>query len=103
MAEAAQQEQAGKKLARSRVGTVVSISGEKTVNVGIDNLVRHEKYGKYMRRRTKLLVHDPAGEAKIGDRVEIVPCRRLSRRKSWRLVRVLRRSDLPMAPGGKEG
>ncbi|MGC9453561.1 MAG: 30S ribosomal protein S17 [Phycisphaerae bacterium] len=103
MAEAAQQEQAGKKLARSRVGMVLSVSGEKTINVGIDNLVRHAKYGKYIRRRTKLLVHDPAGEARVGDRVEIVPCRRLSRRKAWRLVGVLRRSDLPMGPGGQKG
>lgn len=103
MAEAAQQEQSGKKLARSQIGNVLSISGKDTINVGIDNLVRHPKYGKYMRRRTKLLVHDPAGEARIGDRVEIVPCRRLSKRKSWRLIGVLRRSELPMGPGGRKG
>ncbi len=103
MAEAARQEQSEKKMARSVIGTVMSISGEKTINVGIDNMVPHRKYGKYIRRRTKLLVHDPKGEAAKGDRVEIIPCRPLSRRKSWRLVRVVRRSDLPMGPGGKEG
>ncbi|MFW6066392.1 MAG: 30S ribosomal protein S17, partial [Planctomycetota bacterium] len=47
--------------------------------------------------------HDPSGEAKVGDRVEIVPCRRLSRRKAWRLIGVLRRSELPMGPGGQKG
>jgi small subunit ribosomal protein S17 len=73
-----------------RVAQVVSTHGDKTIRVLIDNLVKHPKYGKYMHRRTKLAVHDPANAAKMGDIVEIVPCRRISKSKSWRLVQVIR-------------
>ena len=87
-------EQTAKKVAGSRVGTVSSRSGEKTVSVVVDNLVKHERYGKFIRRRTKLAVHDADNVANAGDVVEIAPCRRLSKSKSWRLLRVVRRSVL---------
>ncbi len=77
---------------RTLSGVVRSISGEKTINVDVSTLVKHEQYGKYVRRRTKLAVHDPAGDAGVGDRVEIVPCRRISKHKSWRLARIVRRN-----------
>ncbi len=86
------QEQTGPKRRRSWVGTVRSISGAKTINVVVDRLVKHPMYGKYVRRRGRLAVHDPRGVAAVGDLVEIVPCRRLSKTKSWRLVRVARSS-----------
>ncbi len=85
---------------RALVGTVRSISGTKTINVVVGRLVKHPMYGKYVRRRGKLAVHDPRGLAAVGDLVEIVPCRRLSKTKSWRLVRVTRPSD---AAGGDRG
>jgi small subunit ribosomal protein S17 len=47
-------------------------------------------YGKYVRRRTKLIVHDPSNAANPGDVVEIVPSRRISKRKSWRLARIVK-------------
>ena len=75
------------------IGTVRTISGEKTICVTVDRLVRHRRYGKYIRRRTKLAVHDPAQQAEVGDRVEITPCRPISKSKSWRLLRVVRRTD----------
>ncbi|HNX26127.1 MAG TPA: 30S ribosomal protein S17 [Phycisphaerae bacterium] len=75
---------------RAKVGTVISKSGSKTVSVQIDNLVKHETYGKYLRRRTKLAVHDELEQAKVGDMVEIVPVRPLSKKKAHRLVRVVR-------------
>ena len=75
---------------RAKVGMVSSTHGDKTIHVVVDNLVRHERYGKYIRRRTKLAVHDPENTAKIGDIVEIVPCRRMSKSKAWRLIRVVR-------------
>lgn len=78
---------------RTQVGTVRSISGEKTISVTVDRLVRHSRYGKYIRRRTKLAVHDPTAQAEVGDRVEVTPCRPISKTKSWRLLRVLRRTD----------
>jgi len=74
----------------SRTGTVAAISGDKTVGVIIDNLVKHPLYGKYIRRRTKLSVHDPANAASVGDVVEVIPCRPISKQKAWRLVRVVR-------------
>ena len=77
----------------TKVGTVRTISGQKTINVTVDRLVLHRRYGKYIRRCTKLAVHDPQGQAEVGDRVEITPCRPISKSKSWRLLRVLRRTD----------
>ena len=65
----------------------------KTIAVEIERLVKHPKYGKYVRRTTKLLAHDEKNESRQGDKVAIVQCRPLSRRKSWRLVRVLERAD----------
>jgi small subunit ribosomal protein S17 len=81
----------------SRTGTVRSISGDKTISVVADNLVRHAQYGKYIHRRTKLAVHDPKSLAQVGDVVEIVPCRPISKTKAWRLVRVVRRPAITQA------
>jgi len=86
------QKQTGPKRRRSWVGTVRSVSGAKTINVVVEKLVKHPMYGKYVRKASKLTVHDPGGAAAVGDLVEIVPCRRLSKAKSWRLVRVVRGS-----------
>ena len=73
---------------RSLTGVVGSISGAKGISVTISRLVKNALYGKYVRRRTKLAVHDPHNLAKVGDEVEIVPCRPVSKSKSWRLLRV---------------
>lgn len=74
-----------------RVGTVVSDKGEKTIKVRFDFSVKHPKYGKYYTRSTTLHTHDEQDEAKLGDVVEVVSCRRLSKTKCWRLVKVVRR------------
>jgi len=92
MASASQQ--AGRKTRRrGRTGVVTSTGGDKTIRVEVSLMVKHPMYGKYVRRRTKLAAHDPDNAASLGDVVEILPCRRISKRKSWRLVRVVR-------PGG---
>ena len=78
---------------RTLTGRVVSTKMQKTIAVEIERLVRHEMYGKFIRRTTKLLAHDESGESKEGDTVEIVPCRPLSRRKSWKLSRVVTRAS----------
>ena len=78
-----------------RVGAVTSTHGGKTIRVLVNTMVKDPRYGKYLRRRTKLAVHDPANAAHVGDTVEIVPCRRLSKTKSWRLVRVVRPAESP--------
>ena len=77
---------------RTLTGRVVSSKMDKTVAVAIERLIKHEKYGKYIRRTTKLLAHDEANECKEGDLVDITPCRPLSRRKSWKLLRVVERA-----------
>lgn len=73
-------------------GTVTSNSGDKSIRVTIDYKVKHPKYGKYIRRRTKLAVHDEQNQCNVGDVVEIAECRAYSKTKSWRLVRVLQKS-----------
>jgi small subunit ribosomal protein S17 len=68
---------------------VVSKSGNKSVKVAIDYKVKHPKYGKYIRRRTTLTVHDEHNKSAVGDMVEIIESRPYSKTKSWRLVKVL--------------
>jgi small subunit ribosomal protein S17 len=77
---------------RLLTGKVVSNKMDKTVAVSIERLVKHPMYGKYVRRTTKLLAHDENNECKEGDTVTIKPCRPMSRRKSWMLVRVVERA-----------
>ena len=77
---------------RLAVGKVVSNKMDKTITVSIERLVKHPTYGKYIRRTTKLMAHDANNECKEGDTVAIKPCRPLSRRKSWMLVRVVERA-----------
>ena len=76
------------------VGTVVSDKMDKTRRVEIPRLVKHPKYGKYIRRRTVCIVHDEENVSKEGDQVEIIESRPLSKTKRWALVRVVRQSTL---------
>jgi small subunit ribosomal protein S17 len=77
---------------RVLTGRVVSEKMDKTITVLVERTIRHETYGKYMRRSTKLLAHDESNTAHEGDSVTITPCRPLSRRKSWRLLAVIERA-----------
>lgn len=77
---------------RTKIAVVESDRGDKTLRVRIDRLVQHPKYGKYQRRKSVLHVHDEKNEAKAGDVVEIMECRPISKTKSWRLVRVVRKA-----------
>jgi small subunit ribosomal protein S17 len=79
--------------ARALTGKVVSNKMDKTIAVEIERLIKHERYGKYIRRTTKLLAHDENKEAREGDTVSIAPCRPLSRRKSYKLVSVLEKAS----------
>jgi small subunit ribosomal protein S17 len=78
---------------RTLTGRVVSSKMQKTISVAVERLVKHDKYSKYVRRTTKFLAHDEHGEAREGDLVDIAECRRLSARKAWRLVRVVKRAE----------
>ena len=73
-----------------KVGIVESDLRDKTRKVVIQFTVKHPKYGKYVRRRTLLHVHDEENASKKGDQVEIAECRRISKTKSWMVVRVIR-------------
>lgn len=101
MANETKQPQATKTIVR-RTGIVRSTGGHKTIRVDIESMVKHPTYGKYLRRRTRLAAHDPENTAQVGDTVEITPCRRLSKSKSWRLVRIIRRGQAPAAVAGSE-
>jgi small subunit ribosomal protein S17 len=78
---------------RTKMGRVVSNKMQKTIAVEIERLEKHPTYGKYVRRTTKLLAHDEKNESREGDTVTITPCRPLSRRKSYQLVKVLERAS----------
>lgn len=78
----------------ARWGTVSSAGGNKTIHVVVENKVKHPMYEKYVRKHSKLAAHDEQNDANVGDLVEIVPCRRLSKTKAWRMVRVIRRAKL---------
>ena len=91
-------EQAGKtdsadKKVRTLTGTVVSYKMDQTVAVAVGRVVKHPLYGKYLRRTTKVLVHDQDNASKQGDIVSIAECRPVSKRKSWRLVEVLESAE----------
>jgi small subunit ribosomal protein S17 len=77
---------------KTKTGVVVSNSGAKSIKVAIDLKVRHPKYGKYVKRRTKLGVHDENNQANVGDVVEVAQCRPHSKTKSWRLVRIVEKT-----------
>ena len=78
--------------ARTLVGEVVSNRMEKTISVLVERQVEHPLYKKYIRRSTKLLAHDEDNECNEGDKVAIEECRPLSKRKAWRLQKVLQRA-----------
>jgi small subunit ribosomal protein S17 len=75
-----------------RTGRVISKAGDKTIVVGIERLMQHPLYGRVVRRSKKLHVHDEINDANVGDFVEIMETRPLSKLKHWRLVRVIERA-----------
>src|SRR5277367_2312855 len=74
---------------RAAVGVVTSDKMNKTRRVEIPRLVKHPRYGKYIKRRTICHVHDEQNESRVGDVVEIMETRPLSKTKCWRLIRVV--------------
>ena len=93
MAEIQEAAQEAASAARTLTGKVLSSKMDKTITVVVERVVKHPTYGKYVRRTTKLLAHDEHDEGREGDLVDITECRRLSSRKAWRLVRVVKRAD----------
>src|SRR5919202_4074846 len=89
--EAPQQERGRRRL---EVGVVTSDKMNKTRRVEIPRLVKHPRYGKYIRRRTVCHVHDEQNESHVGDTVEIMETRPLSKMKRWRLTRVITKAPI---------
>ena len=66
---------------------------DKTVVVAVENRVMHRLYKRYMKKTKRFHVHDETGQCGVGDRVEIVACRPLSRLKRWRVRQVLKKAE----------
>ena len=75
------------------VGTVESDKRAKSRTVVVNYKAMHPKYGKFVSRKTTLQVHDETNDSKVGDTVEVKPCRPMSKTKKWTLVRVVERGS----------
>jgi small subunit ribosomal protein S17 len=94
MAEAAAKSEPEVREAKRRVetGIVTSDKMSKTRRVEIPRLVKHPRYGKYIKRRTICYVHDEKNESRIGDTVQIMETRPISKNKTWRLMSVVKKA-----------
>ena len=79
-------------LRKTRVGVVVSDKMDKTIVVAVKDSVQHPLYKKILKRTKKFKVHDENKEAGIGDRVEIMETRKISKQVNWRLVKILEKA-----------
>ena len=79
-------------LRKTRVGMVVSNKMDKTIVVALEDNVKHPVYGKIIKRTLKVHAHDANNECSIGDRVEIMETRPLSKTKRWRLVQIIEKA-----------
>ena len=79
-------------LRKTRVGKVTSDKMDKTITVSVVEHVKHPLYGKIMKRTYKLKAHDENNEAKIGDKVQVMETRPISKDKRWRLVEVVEKA-----------
>ena len=80
------------KVLRIQTGSVVSDKMDKSAVVLIERRVKHPVYGKFMKKSTKLHIHDENNECGIGDTVQITECRPISKTKSWKLVKVVEKA-----------
>ncbi|MCM1226458.1 MAG: 30S ribosomal protein S17 [Clostridium sp.] len=83
---------AERNLRKTRVGKVVSDKMDKTIVVAIADNVKHPLYKKIIKRTVKLKAHDEKNECRIGDRVEVMETRPLSKDKRWRVVNIIERA-----------
>lgn len=77
---------------KTKIGKVLSSKMDKSIVVGVERLVKHRVYGKYYKKTSKFMAHDQENQAGEGDTVMIMEARPLSRRKRWRLVKVLEKA-----------
>ena len=79
-------------LRKTRVGVVVSDKRDKTIVVAVKDSVQHPLYKKILKRTKKFKAHDENNEAGIGDRVEIMETRKISKDVNWRLVKIIEKA-----------
>ena len=79
---------------KSLAGTVVSNKMEKTALILVERLTKHQTYGKYIRRRSKYMAHDPQNKCRVGDKVRIVESRPVSKRKRWQVMEILTKDNV---------
>ena len=81
------------KVLRIQTGSVVSDRMHKSATVLIERKVKHPIYGKFVKKSTKLHIHDENNECGIGDTVQITECRPMSKTKSWTLVKIIEKAS----------
>lgn len=81
------------KTIRTKSGRVISDKMDRSITVLVERRVQHPLYGKFIRRSTKLCVHDENNDCNVGDEVTITECRPISKTKSWKLVEVVKRAN----------
>lgn len=79
-------------LRKERIGLVASSSMDKSVSVSIRRKVKHPRYGKFIKKTTRLLAHDEKNECGVGDKVRIMETRPVSKTKCWRVVEILEKA-----------
>jgi len=79
-------------LRKTRVGRVVSNKMQKTIVVAIEDNIKHPLYKKVIKKTVKFKAHDENNECRIGDKVEIMETRPLSKDKNWRLVKIIEKA-----------
>lgn len=79
---------------KSKIGTVVSNKMDKTVTVTVERLVLHPVFKKYHKRRSKFKAHDEKNQCQIGDQVEIIESRPLSKTKRWSVQSIVKKATL---------
>ncbi|MEM0939086.1 MAG: 30S ribosomal protein S17 [Bacteroidota bacterium] len=79
-------------LRKERIGQVVSDKMQKSITVSVERKVKHPIYGKFVRKTTKLTVHDEKNDCKVGDTVKVMETRPMSKNKRWRLVEIIERA-----------
>ncbi len=77
---------------KTRIGTVVSDKMQKSRVVACERRIPHPEYGKVIRRTLRFMVHDEENTTHVGDKVEIMETRPLSKQKRWRLVRIIEKA-----------
>ncbi|MDQ3112029.1 MAG: 30S ribosomal protein S17 [Bacteroidota bacterium] len=77
---------------KEKTGTVISNKMTKSIVVSVERKVKHEKYGKFVKKTSTFMAHDEKNECNIGDTVRIMETRPMSKSKCWRLVEIIERA-----------